>query len=741
MKMKKRIVSLVLILLMSISTTTTTTFAKTKNPLVESNNTTVSQSLLKTIDGQEIKIPDSDKFKDLNNKASRKVRAFSANNYDYVKSIADFKASILTLGYGCTSVQYALIDNGNIVLSGNSGVYSKENNEPITADNMYGIASISKMFTTTAIMQLVEKGLVDLDAPVTKYVGDFKMADKRYKKITVRMLLNHSSGLMGSSLSNALLFDDNDTYAHDTFLKQLRTQRLKADPGAYSVYCNDGFTLAEIVVERVTGNSFTSYITNNIINTLNMNNTKTPVSSEFDRNKLAKTYTYGNDNALPVENFNTIGAGGLYSSAEDLCKFSTTFTNESNGILSKDSLKAMENKEYLKGIWTEDGDNILSYGLGWDSVNLYPFNQYNIKALAKGGDSHLYHSSLIVLPEKNMAMAVVTSGGASTYNEVMAQEVLLNVLKAKGEINDILPDKTFGLPEKVEVPENVKDYEGAYASSNGMLNVEIDKSGIMNLSYLQLPQYGAESFYYTKEGVFKSQDGSQSIKFVKESNGKTYLQQSLYATLPYLGQTAMNLYMAQKEELNELTESVAKAWQKRDGKRYYVLNEKYSSYLYTSGCPRLQVSFAEGLEGYLGLDKIVDENSAISILDGPGDMSRDGADYTFYTKGNYEYLKSNGNVFVEEAAIKTLPTKKKFQSVIKGNGYANWYKIDDKSADKEISVCLPENAAFAVYDAEGMLVNNSLLTGITDVKLPKDGTIVFLGNPYDTFTVRYKIVR
>ena len=77
------------------------------------------------------------------------------------------------------------------------------------------------------------------------------------------MLLNHSSGLQGSTLGNAFLFNDNDTYAHDTLLQQLSNQNLKADPGAFSVYCNDGFTLAEILVERVSGMSFTEFLHQN----------------------------------------------------------------------------------------------------------------------------------------------------------------------------------------------------------------------------------------------------------------------------------------------------------------------------------------------------------------------------------------------------------------------------------------------------------------------------------------------
>ena len=166
---------------------------------------------------------------------------------------------------GAVSIQYALWQDGQITDTGVSGVYSKTENRLLTTDILYGIGSVSKIYTTVAVMQLVEDGKVSLDAPVTRYLPDFKMADSRYKNITVRMLLNHSSGIMGTGLSGAVLFDDADPSATDNLLENLSTQRLIAAPGAYSVYCNDGFTLAELIVEAVSGMDFMDYVDREIL--------------------------------------------------------------------------------------------------------------------------------------------------------------------------------------------------------------------------------------------------------------------------------------------------------------------------------------------------------------------------------------------------------------------------------------------------------------------------------------------
>nr|BAB69972.1 penicillin-binding protein homolog [Bacillus cereus] len=359
-----------------------------------------------------------------------------------LKKIAAEKAALLTKSHGTTSVQYALIDNGKLTLSGQAGKNDMEGEQPLTKDTLYGIGSVSKMYATAAVMKLVDEGKVDLDAPVVNYVPDFKMKDGRYKRITPRMLLNHSSGLQGSTLSNAFIFNDNDTYSHDLLLQQLSNQSLKVDPGAFSVYCNDGFTLAEILVERVSGMTFTEFLHQRFTEPLKMNHTKTPQDKWRDE-KRAGLYFPAYQGQLPIESVNVIGTGGVSSTAEDMVRFSQLFMGQGKGILSNKVVRAMEQEEYKKGMWPGDGDNSFNYGLGWDSVKLYPFSEYGIKGLAKGGDTALQHAILVVLPEQKIAAAVLSSGGRSSTNQLLATELLLAVLKEKGTIKDIKPEQIF----------------------------------------------------------------------------------------------------------------------------------------------------------------------------------------------------------------------------------------------------------------------------------------------------------
>jgi CubicO group peptidase (beta-lactamase class C family) len=395
--------------------------------------------------------------------------AFAENDlYANVKNSADEMADVLLNNYGVSGIQYALVSEGKVVISGTAGVSRKSNDISLDSQTMFGVGSISKMFTTTAIMQLSDQGKLDLDEAVLTYLPEFRMADERYKKITVRMLLNHSSGIMGSTYVNGFTYENPSTLNHDNLLNELAQQKLKADPGAFSVYCNDGFTLAELIVERISGMSFSEFIRQNIVDPLGMTNTKTP-QDDFDLNRLARTFLY--EEETPFETCNMIGTGGVYSTAENLCRLGQVYMNDSGSIpqdelLSENAKKALRQKEYLRGIWSKQNESFFGYGLGWDSVDAYPFSKYNIQALIKGGDTGLYHGSMIVLPEHNMVFAVLLSGGSSTSGLLLGQSLLLQTLLAEGEIEEILPPLDVKAPAPALMPAELTAYTGIYANND-----------------------------------------------------------------------------------------------------------------------------------------------------------------------------------------------------------------------------------------------------------------------------------
>ncbi|RXZ78545.1 class A beta-lactamase-related serine hydrolase [Paenibacillaceae bacterium] len=643
--------------------------------------------------------------------------------------IASEKAALLTEQYGTTSVQYALIDNGTIKVSGHSGLNDQDGKIPLTKETIYGIGSTSKVFTAAAVMKLVDEGKIDLDTPVVHYITDFKMKDDRYKQITPRMLLNHSSGLQGSSLGNAFLFNDPDPSAHDTLLDQLATQKLKAAPGAFSVYCNDGFTLSEILVERVSKMTFTAFIHQYFAKPLGMNHTMTP-QDVLDPSKFAALYSPAYEGQLPVETVNAIGTGGIFSTAEDLVRFSQIFTGQKTDILSDKSAKAMEQEEYKKGLWPEDADHSFDYGLGWDSVRLFPFNNYGIKALTKGGDTSLYHSSLVVLPEHNLAAAVVSSGGSSALDQLLANELLLQVLKEKGAIKETKPNQSFGTPIKHTMPEDIAAYAGSYTNLYEQFEVAIKEGELTLIGNMVTDQ----KFIYTSDGTFVDQEGSTKISFITESNGRTYLWLRNYITVPGFGQIANSEYMAEKITGATLSKDTADAWAKREGKTYYLLNEKFSSVTFLN-LPAVPISSGNGVEGYFQNMKITGPNTAENIHHIPGMGGRDTFEAIFSVKDDIEYLEARGSSYISEDGVKPLYKGKSSVATIQTDGNARWFSVPETVAGKKLVVAMPENGAFMVYDETGALVINTVISGKNEVVLPENGMIVFAGNAGSAFGI------
>lgn len=640
----------------------------------------------------------------------------------------------LTYG-GADSVQYALWQDGKVVLTGSCGSYSRTENRALTDDILYGIGSVSKIYTTVAVMQLAEAGRVSLDAPVTRYLKDFKMADERYRQITVRMLLNHSSGLMGSHFENAMLFGDADPVAADSLLEQLSTQRLKADPGAYSVYCNDGFTLAELVVEAVTGMEFMDYVRTRILKPAGLENTFAP-GDTFDTGRLAKTYRGADTRALPQDCLNLVGTGGIYATASDLAAFGGALIGTK--LLRQSSLNAMAAPEYDRGIWPDtDAPDALRYGLGWDAVEWLPFSQSGIQALVKGGDTLRYHAGLVVIPEYHMAAAVLSSGGASTYNEMTAAQMLAAALKARGVVLD---ESLPLLPEAAPaaMPAELTENAGYYGSTAAQYRVDVTDDGTLTMRVLTMPSVPAQAFTYCDDGTFRDTTGQAALRFVKEANGQLYLYQQAVGLLPGLGMMPTANYAAVKLPENDITPEVQAAWDRYLSTSFLPMGEKYSSQTYLALADSTAQETAELVPGYVGASRIVDSTSALYELQIPGANGRDGQDIHVYEQSGITWMDVNGALYMSAEGAPVLYTGPDSYSTVQENGYARWYRVGG-NAGKSMTVRVPEDAGFWVYDTDGQVTASSVLWGDTRAELPQDGFVVFAGDPGARFHLSFQI--
>lgn len=304
-------------------------------------------------------------------------------------------ANLLKADY--TAVSYAMMVKGQLVAADALGVIDQKENLPVTTDCTFNVASVSKIYCTVAVMQLVEKGMLTLEEKVAKILTEFWMPDERYKEITVRMCLDHTSGLPGTQWKHFNLTEVGKVDYYQEVLHYLSKSHLKAAPGEYSVYCNDGFTLAEMVVAKISGMKYEDYIKLNITDPIQAHSTR--LSSTINPD-----YPLVSEGKRPQELLLVQGAGGITTNMIDLCRFGQLFLSE-NKIISESSKALMQKMWGVTFLKKDQGS--LEYGLGWDTV-CYRDSDYDLgeHVLIKGGNSMVFTSKLIVIPKYEAVLAI-----------------------------------------------------------------------------------------------------------------------------------------------------------------------------------------------------------------------------------------------------------------------------------------------------------------------------------------------
>src|SRR6266496_6359265 len=359
------------------------------------------------------------------------------------------------INQGASAVAIALVDDKRIIWSQRFGLADRDTGQMPTDSTMFGIGSVSKMFATIAVMKLVDRGVVELDTPLVTYLPAFRMAAAGYEKITVRMLLNHSSGFPGSDYRNALIRSPAPRYL-DQVLQTLSISRLKAPPGYMSVYCNDGFTITAALVEATTGKSYDQFVQDEILTPLGMANTRYPLSA-FPAGSYAKAYVNGA--AKPQEFVNTLASGAVYSTADDMARIAMMLLGggrvRTTRILSSASVAGMAADQTI-GSFDPIHNDSLACGLGWDSVSQPGLAAVGFDGWAKGGDSNDYHAALVVSPQAQLGTVVLAASfGGSARAIVIAERVLLRALYENGRIAAFPSPLLHVVPPVVSVPDGL----------------------------------------------------------------------------------------------------------------------------------------------------------------------------------------------------------------------------------------------------------------------------------------------
>lgn len=213
------------------------------------------------------------------------------------------------------------------VVQGTNVVFGKGYGEGITVRTPFKIGSLSKSFVAVAILQLVERGMMDLDAPVRRYLPWFRTLDEAESdRITVRHLLHHRSGIEDRDAG----FESDRSYARElTNLVQATPRlRVKTPPGSRFKYSNTGYDILGAVVTTVSGVPFPDYVRVNIFEPLGMRRSTASVLEARGEGLLGYRYWFGVPVAFDgVKHHPPIASGGLISCAEDLARYLMALMN------------------------------------------------------------------------------------------------------------------------------------------------------------------------------------------------------------------------------------------------------------------------------------------------------------------------------------------------------------------------------------------------------------------------------
>ncbi|MEU8383142.1 serine hydrolase domain-containing protein [Streptosporangium sp. NPDC048865] len=291
---------------------------------------------------------------------------------------------------------------------------------PVTADTPMAIASLSKSFTSLAVMQLVEKGAVGLDEPVRARLPEFVMADPRAARITVRQLLDQTSGMADEAFPERSLPQPGSLREA---VARLRGARLAADPGTRWSYHNTNSQVAARLVEVASGMPFAGYLRANVFGPLGMRNSTT-IDTERDLPPSARGHLHllGAALALPEPPGFGNGSGGVVSSARDMAQWLIMQNGRGTGPGGVRVVSAASVAEMRTPSGIED-----SYALGW-SIGT---TRKGSPTVGHGGDLLTATAEQVLLPRSGYGIAVMANTGTAYADSDAVADAL--VAMAEGE--------------------------------------------------------------------------------------------------------------------------------------------------------------------------------------------------------------------------------------------------------------------------------------------------------------------
>ena len=321
------------------------------------------------------------------------------------------------------ALSIALVDDQRVVWSKGFGHQDRDGKVPATAETVYRVGSVSKLFTDVAVMRLVEQGEIDLDAPVTKYLPDFKPVNPfDDTPITLRHLMAHRSGLIREPPVGNYFDPTGPTLAQT--VASVNGTDLVYPPGKRVKYSNAAIGVVGYALEKTRGEKFETYLKRQVLDPLGMTSSSfepTPATKKGLADAVMWTY-HGREFPAPTFELGMAPAGSMYSTVLDLAKFaSCLFAGGGKPLLKPETVAEMFRPQFAKPD-AKDG-----FGIGFMIGELE-----GKKKIGHGGAIYGFATELAALPEEKLGVVVVASRDvANDVVERIAEEALRLMLAAK----------------------------------------------------------------------------------------------------------------------------------------------------------------------------------------------------------------------------------------------------------------------------------------------------------------------
>lgn len=304
----------------------------------------------------------------------------------------------------------SVVSNGKILFS--RGYGHADVDRGIAADpsrSLFRPGSVSKLFTWTALMQLVEQGRIGLDDDVHKYI-DFKIPDTQSRPILVRHLLDHSLGFedrsAGITVDGPAEFEPLGPWLAKNIPTRVR------EPGIEVSYSNYGTALAGYIVERVSGEPFPDYVERHIFKPLGMDRTtfREPLSAAMEPDRaIGYELVDGRFIARPFEHYhNIMPAGSASSTANDMARFMIAHLQE--GRLGSSRILKPETARMMQTALTANSNALPGFAHGF-----YEVRDSGPRMIGHGGNTSDFHSMLLLVPESEFGIFMSFTGGDGAY--------------------------------------------------------------------------------------------------------------------------------------------------------------------------------------------------------------------------------------------------------------------------------------------------------------------------------------